>query len=844
MTWRPSEHPAVAMPVGGVGTGSLAMASDGAWRQIQLMNVGKHRGDLPGTFLALRTMRHVPPHDSTVILQEARADGVTPATPMVDDDVVPAWQRRLVEEVGGTRTAMRATYPIAEVTHDTGSDVDVTVRVTSPMQPTDLDASGVPVALVDVTLTNRADVVSRTWLAHSALNAVGLDPHVNPRGVRAPGLGGNVNEFRRDGRRGVLAMRNPSVYPASSWAGSMALACEADLVVALPCFTEPDELVEAMRQLAPWGDGTRTRSAPYLNFAQTSAPSDRFGPSPAGSTWMGALIAFTELEPGETKQVRFVLSWAFPNRFVDFVQYGPDRPEHGATRFWLGNHYTRRWPDATATAHEMLDGWEDAWAPGERWASVLGRLDLPETWRTHLATQAVTLRTPTVFRTHDGACYGFEGVLGASTPMWSGLSGGSCPLNCTHVWNYAQAAAAIWPAWEASMRATELDVMLADSGALPHRVYLPTYLRQHGDGPIGAPEWPALDGMCGALLKLYRELRRGAISLDWLRERWEKVTRLMDHIARTWDPDGTGLLHGVQPSTHDIGLNGTNSFMGTFWLAALRAAEEMAKLLGATDRADEWRGRFEVSSKALDEACFVGGFYIQIPDSEMSDKDQWGDGCLADQLIGQWWAHELELGYLLPEEHVKEALANVVRHNLVDDASTTDQRAYAVDGEAGLVMCTWPNGGRPEHPTMYCDEVWTGCEYEVAAHCFREGLVDEGTAVVEAIWRRHDGRLRNPFNEVECGDHYARAMAGWSVLEARLGLRWNALDGTLTLGGDGTFPVLTGSGWGEATLADGELTLTCHHGELPIRRVVVGAVSTEVGAGAIAAGATTTLRVE
>lgn len=843
MTWRAELHPAVAMPVGGIGTGSIAICSDGAWRQFQMMNLGKHTGDLPGTFMALRVMRHVPVFDETMVLQQARDDGVRPATPMVDDDVVPGWQRRLVGEVGGTRTTMSATYPVATVRHDTGSDVDVTVRTTSPMQPTDLDASGVPVVMVEVTLTNRAPVPSRTWLSHSLLNSVGLDPHVNPRGVRAAGLGGNVNTFERRERGGLIRMENPSVDPSSPWFGQLALACEADLVVALPSFEEPTELTEAMGLLAPWGDHTHLDAGGDAQFAQPSGPTDRFGPTTPGRSAAGALIAYTELAPGESRTVRFVIAWHFPNRYVDFVQFGPPRPEHGRTRFWLGNHYATKWRDAVTVADDVLAHWPHHWGPAERWAETMDRLPLPERWRTHLATQAVTLRTPTALRTFDGACYGFEGVLGASTGMWSGHAGGSCAMNCTHVWNYAQAAGAIWPAWERSMRETELDVMLAPSGALPHRVYLPSYLRQLGDGPIGGPEHPALDGMCGAVLKVYRELRRGAFGLDWVERRWQSICAIMDHIAATWDPGGTGLLHGIQPSTHDIGLSGSNTFMGTYWLAALRAAEEMGRLLGDDGRAEAWRERFEVSRRALDEACFRDGYYVQLPDPELGDRDQWGDGCLSDQLIGQWWAHQLDLGHLLPEEHVREALRNVVRHNLVDDPPTPEDRRFAVEGERGLVLCTWPRGGRPEHPTMYSDEVWTGSEYQVAAHCFQEGLDEEGTAIVEALWSRHDGRRRNPFNEVECGDHYVRAMAGWSVLEARLGMAWNALSGEFRVGGDGVFPLLTGSGWGVVELG-AHNTVRCHSGLLEVDTVTQGDRRYRIAGGPVGIDEVSTLIAE
>lgn len=831
MSWTPGRHPAVAMPLGGVGTGSMAMGVDGGWRQFQLHNVGHHRGDLAGTFMALRVMQHEPIHDAMMVLQARRDDPGAqgrPATPMVDDDLVPVWQRDLVERVGGTTSSFTGTYPVAEVTHDTGGPIDVVVRALNPLQPGDLEASGMPVVMVEVQLTNTSDITTRTWLAHSLHNAVGLDPHLNPRGVRAAGYGGNVNTFRRTPDGGLLVCENPSVAPDSPWAGQMALACEADHVVALPCFSEPEELTDLMRTLAPWGDRTRGDAAPSIQSPQTSGHTDRYGPSAPGETWLGALIAYTELPPGESRTVRFALAWRFPNRMVDFVQFGPDRPEHGATRFWLGNHYARRWADATSVAAHALQHWDELVGAATAWTDAFEGLPLPETWRRHLATQPIPLRTPTTFRSYDGTCFGFEGVLGASTRMWSGDVGGSCPLNCTHVWNYAMAASAVFPQWERSMRETEFDVMLTDSGVLPHRVYVPTYLRQLGDGPIGGPVDPALDGMCGAVLKAYRELRRGAVDLDWLRERWPRLCLLMDHVRDTWDPDDTGLLHGIQPSTHDIGLHGANPYMGTFWLAALRAAEEMARLLDDHDRADAWRGRFERSSAALDEACFRDGYYVQVPDPGLSLEDQWGLGCLSDQLIGQWWAHELGLGHLLPAKHVREALRSIVRHNL-REAGGHGQRPYAVAGEHGLVMCTWPMGGRPESPTWYCDEVWTGSEYQVAAHCLREGLEDEATAILDAMWARHDGTKRNPFNEVECGDHYARAMAGWSVLEASLGLSWDHLTGTLRLGVEGSLPLFTGSGWGIVEWNGDAVSVNARQGVLPVRRVEAGSREYLVG---------------
>ena len=144
-------------------------------------------------------------------------------------------------------------------------------------------------------------------------------------------------------------------------------------------------------------------------------------------------------------------------------------------------------------------------------------------------------------------------------------------------------------------------------------------------------------------------------------------------------------------------------------------------------------------------------------------------------------AHVAGLGYLLPEARVKSAVSAVYRHNFVCSLRNhiNVQRTYALNDEAGLVLCSWPNGGRPEIPFVYSDEVWTGVEYQVAAHLLFEGYADEAVRLVKAVRARQDGFRRNPWNEVECGNHYARSMASWGLLIAASGfiydLRHNAI---------------------------------------------------------------------
>lgn len=259
--------------------------------------------------------------------------------------------------------------------------------------------------------------------------------------------------------------------------------------------------------------------------------------------------------------------------------------------------------------------------------------------------------------------------------------------------------------------------------------------------------------------------------------------------------------------------------MGTLWLAALRAGEEMARLRGNDEVAARWRDWFERGSVAYDEQLFTGEHYVQMLDDGDPREFQWEGGCLSDQLIGQWWAHTLDLGYILPEEHVRTALRSVVRHNLKRgfEDFVNPYRVYADGADTGLLMCSWPDGGRPAVPTRYCDEVWTGIEYQVAAHCLMEGLEEQGNAILDGLWARYDGRRRNPYKEIECGDHYVRGLAGWSVLEARTGQRWDAVTRSLTLAAPpsgGAWPILLDEGWGEVRAADSGFEVTCVRGVL------------------------------
>jgi hypothetical protein len=146
--------------------------------------------------------------------------------------------------------------------------------------------------------------------------------------------------------------------------------------------------------------------------------------------------------------------------------------------------------------------------------------------------------------------------------------------------------------------------------------------------------------------------------------------------------------------------------------------------------------------------------------------------------------------------------------------------------EAGLLLCTWPRGGKPTLPFVYSDEVWTGIEYQVASHLIAEGFVKEGLTIVKALRTRYDGRIRNPWNEYECGNYYARAMASYALLGALAGFRYSAAQRTLWFGPQlSVRPFMTffctASGFGSIVIDARTLRIQMLEGELLLEKLML-----------------------
>jgi uncharacterized protein (DUF608 family) len=443
------------------------------------------------------------------------------------------------------------------------------------------------------------------------------------------------------------------------------------------------------------------------------------------------------LDPGAQHTFTIVLAWHFPNR------------EHG-------HAYAARFPDAPAVAEYVLDNHERLAGDTRLWHETFYGGTLPRWLLDRLHSTVGNLATGTCQWWADGRFWAWEGV-------------GCCHGTCTHVWNYAQAVARLFPELERSARQQQ------DLGVALHADGLVGFRGEHNNAY-------AADGQAGTVLKCYREHQMSADDA-FLRGNWPKIKQVLLYSIEK-DGDDDGLIESSQHNTYDINFHGPNTFVGSLYLAALRAGEEMAVIMGDDAFAARLRRIFDSGSRLSVQRLHNGEYFIQEVDLEQHPKHQYGPGCLSDQLFGQGWAHQMGLGYLYPPPVVTGTLESIWTYNWAPDvreqnANHPPERWFVSPGEAGLFTCTWPRSRFLSEGVRYRNEVWTGIEYQVAGHMAWEGMVTEALAIVRAVHDRYRPLKRNPYNEVECGDHYARALASWGVFTALCGYEYDGPRGHL-----------------------------------------------------------------
>lgn len=452
-----------------------------------------------------------------------------------------------------------------------------------------------------------------------------------------------------------------------------------------------------------------------------------------------------------------------------------------------------------------------------------------------VAANLTILKSPTVMRQYDGRLWNFEGC---------GDTGGCCHGSCTHVWNYAQAIPHLFPALERTLRHTEFCESQDEHGHQNFRSTLPIKQATH-------EFHSAADGQLGGIMKVYREWRISGDN-EWLRKMYPMVKSSIDYCIKTWDPKHKGAIEEPHHNTYDIEFWGPDGMHSSFYIGALTAIAAMGKFLGkdvslyqqlATAgrkvmETDLYDGEYFIQKIKVDDlnaknpatSQSFGGEYSKEA-KDLLDKEgpkyQYGKGCLSDGVLGAWIGRMCGLADVIDKEKIKSHLLAVHKYNLKNNLSehANPQRpSFALGDDGGLLLCSWPKGGKLSLPFVYSDEVWTGIEHQVASHLMLMGKVKEGLDIVRAARNRYDGRIRNPFNEYECGHWYARALSSYGYLQALTGIRYDAVDKTLYIDskvGDFTSFLSTETGFGTVSLKAGQPSLKVVYGKINVEKTMI-----------------------
>jgi len=772
----------IAFPIGGLGAGMFCLEGTGAISHLSVRNRPEIYNE-PALFAALYIKDQ--PNGAKVL-----------------EGPVPSWKYFGPHgsgngEAGATFGLPRfadatftATFPFADIDlHDADIPLQVGITGWSPFIPTDQDNSSLPVGALEYTFTNKGSSTVDAIFSFNTKNFLALD----------------------DDQNSIGAIKNGFVLRRHT--DSFAVFCDDD---------EEDAIIDHCWFRGGWWDPfTMAWNTVKEGRTRNTAPVEKGAPG-------ASLFVPFHLTPGAVKTIRVYTCWYVPD---SKLHIGESLPASDTYKPW----YSARFANIETLSNYWRENYNDLHHKTTLFKDAFYASTLPPEVMEAVAANLTILKSPTTLRQADGRFWGWEGC---------GDDEGCCEGSCTHVWNYAQAMSHLFPALERTMRNTEYGEDQNAQGHQRFRANLPI-------SPVKHDFHAAADGQLGGMMKVYRDWR---ISGDdaWLKGLYPRVKQSMDYCIETWDPRAKGVVEEPHHNTYDIEFWGPDGMCTSFYLGALKAFIEMSAHLGQPTA--PYRSLYEKGRQYLETKLYDGEYFFQeieyknlnAPDPAKAQsfggdyspeaiallqkegpKYQYGKGCLSDGILGAWIGKMCGLEDFIDAQKITSHLLAIYKYNLRKDLSehANPQRpAYALGHEGGLLLCTWPKGGRLSLPFVYSDEVWTGIEYQVASHLMAMGKVSQGLEIVQLCRKRYDGRIRNPFNEYECGHWYARAMSSYGLLQGLTGLRYDAVDKTLHIAsniGDFTCFLSTATGFGTVTLHKGKATVNVVYGSIPVEKIKI-----------------------
>lgn len=813
----------IGMPIGGMGCGQLYLGGDG---QLWHWDIFKSNYGIDPEYG--ESMKHMATgdHYSSPIAQGEQytnrngADITQGFAIEIEQNGIK--KSRYLNRKGFPNVSFRGEYPIGKVAyHDDSLPVDIDLEAFSPFVPLNEKDSSLPATVMSFKVTNRSKDATNIKLMGWLQNAVcpySKDNKIGTRQTTVKALTTGTSLFYE-----LLSEKSQGELRNIHGYGSLALSIintdERSTISAIPTLKSVNELSALFAQ--PTSDVNQIQRKIDQNL-------------------IGGLQNEITLAPGESQTIEFVISWYFPDyalydKFTEYHFYGPD--DFAKAR----RHYSTQFSSALDVV-TYIENNDHLLEQTRRWNRSWYDSTLPH-WLLDRSFIAINCMATQVFHWFDnGRPYGWEGV-------------DCCPGTCTHVWYYAQGLARIFPGLERLFRErVDFGVGYSESGRIQARgeIYF---------------DRDAVDGHAGTILRVYREHQTSADN-EFLTRLWPQVKRSVQYLMAQ-DTDESGLLRGHQYNTLDAAWYGPMGWISSLYIAAITASQQMALEMNDIKFADFCKTRADKGRENIVEELFNGEYFIHKPDPNYPNAIRSGIGCHIDQVLGQSWAHQINLERILPKSETLSALNSLWNYNFAPDAGqyaidnvAIEQayRVYAMPGEAGLVMCSWPNGGateaipdrkwfglfsdtpnyrpkeNPAHwtgPGAYFNECMNGFEYQVAWHMIAEGepddeLVHKGLAITRAVHERYAAEKRNPYNEIECSDHYARSMASYGVFIAACGFTYHGPKGQI-----GFSPKITpnnfkacftaAQGWGafEQQIHRKGLTaqIDLHYGSLTINKI-------------------------
>lgn len=806
MVWKPQEWPVlkkydqehlyqIALPLGGIGTGTVSLGGRGELRDWEIMNV-------PGKKYSTVTIGNNAPFFAIYTRMQ---DG-TSQTRLLEGPLYAYeyqhYEGRPVNHHGLPRfkdCSFDAAYPFGQVNlSDDSLPIKVTIKGFNPLIPCDAESSGIPIAVLCYEVKNLSESPIEVSVCGSIRNFVGKDGSkfvTDWKGDYIPvGCAENKNMYKSEAGLNGIYFYSEGVEKTDPAYGNMSLVTDSSGFVTYRTSSKADN----------WSNGILNFWDDFSTDGELDEMSEQYDDDP-----MASLSVKKLLSPGKTEYFTFYLTWNFPNR-----------------KAWsstvIGNYYSLKYPDSWETAKKIVPKMSELESKSLDFVNSLLSCSYPDVVKEAALFNLSTLRSQTVFRIPSGHLMGWEGIMDRF---------GSCKGTCTHVWNYEQATSFLFGELAMTMRDVEFNYATKENGLMNFRAALPLSEASKGNAA-------AADGQMGCVMKFYRDWQLSGDN-NFLYKNWDNVKKVLSYawIERGWDGNQDGVMEGSQHNTMDVSYFGPNPQMSFWYLGALKAAGEMAHIMKDKAFENKCKHLFENGARWVDDNLFNGEYYehkITEPKTfRFLDVDkegtkipafQLGRGCLVDQLVGQYMSHICGLGYLANRNNIRKTMESIMKYNYVEDFSShfNNMRSFVFGNESGLLMASWPKG-RLEVPFPYFSEVMTGFEYCAAVGMIYEGMEKEGLKCIKAIRDRYDGVKRNPFSEAECGYHYARAMASWSALIALSGFQYSGVENTMHITSTpGTYFWSNGYSWGICNVGIDNVEIKVSKGSLKLKSLYVG----------------------